>query len=768
MALITIRPFSGMAPVINPQALPVEMAQNAVNAKLIYGDLRPWRQPEFVITPSKSGTKKTIYRWGENETSELLYWFSWTSDVDVVRAPIADDTTERTYFTGDGVPKVTNSTLALTGGTGYPVSSYNLGVPAPATQIQAVVNAATPGAAEVEVTAADIATLIVGDVIRFEIDDSATPVDITLTAGAGGKVTATSLASQVDAVSGVNAAVSSTSVIIKTDSTGDSAKLVIKKKTGTEEAWDADKVSYTTLVGTVYGVPANGAVAATGATYTLSAATIAGIVPGTKLSIKINDNADVLVTVLAGVGTFPAAVTADSLKNALKGVSGWTVTVNDGVSQTITVTTTATGASSSLRVRTVTPGTNLLFSTVYSVSGGAGEAIPTTVAYVMTYVTNFDEESAPSGPSNAVDVKFGESSVALSNLPTGISGAYSIKSKRIYRSNTGTKGTQYQFLVELPLGQTTYSDTTESADLGEVVPTWGWLPPPNNMAGLRMMANGIGVGFVGTTLYISEPYALYAYPAKYNQSLEFPVVGIGVFGQSAFIGTKGFPYILTGSDPDSVSAVKLEAKQPCVSKRSIVEMLGGVIYASPDGLFMVNGSGISPVTSSIMSRDDWQAYKPESIHAYELDNRYFAFYDTGTTQGCLVFSFGEKPSFSKIDLYATAGYNDKTKDSLYLCINGQIKKFDSAAAVMSFTWRSKKFRTNKAINLGAARVDADAYPVTFKLYADGILRHTQTVFSQNSFRLPSGYKAIFFEVQLEGTTTVNAVFFGETMNDMKA
>lgn len=767
MSLITIRPFSGMAPVINPQALPVEASQHAVNAKLIYGDLRPWAQPEFVMQPAKSGTLKTIYRFGENETSELNYWFSWTTDVDIVRAPIADDTTERTYLSGDGVPKVTNATLALTGGIEYPVTSYNLGVPVPATQMNVTVNAATPGSAEVTVSAADIASLVVGDVIRFEIDDSTTPVDITLTDGGSNKVTAASLASQVDGISGVSATVDSTSVIIKTDSTGDSAKLVIKKKTGTDITWEEDKVTYSTLVSTVYGVDAVGETAATGASHTFSASSIAAITPGTKLSVKINENADVLITVLAGVGTFPAAVTADSLKNALKGVLGWNVVVNDGVSQTVTVTTTATGASSSLRVRSVTPGSNDVFSTVYSVSGAAGEAIPTTVAYVMTYVTNFDEESAPSGPSSAVDVKFSESTVAISNLPTGVTGPYSLKSKRLYRSNTGTKGTQYQFVVELPLAQTTYTDSTDSGDLGEVVPTWGWLPPPEDMKGLRMMANGIGLGFVGTTLYVSEPYALYAYPVKYNQSLEFPIVGIGIFGQSAFIGTKGFPYIMTGSDPGSMSAIKLEAKQPCVSKRSIVEMLGGVVYASPDGLFLVNGSGISPVTSSIMSRDDWQAYKPESIHAYELDNRYFAFYDTGEEQGCLVFSFGDKPSFSKIDMYATAGYNDKVRDALYLCINGQIKRFDSSAELMTYSWRSKVFRTNKAINLGAARVDADTYPVTFKLYADGSLVHTQTVTGQHSFRLPSGYKAIFFEVQLEGSSTINAVYFGETMNDMK-
>lgn len=61
-------------------------------------------------------------------------FFHWLTDVDVARSHIGQETNERTVFTGDGAPKVTDSTLA-TGGTDYPVNDYDLGLPAPINKI---------------------------------------------------------------------------------------------------------------------------------------------------------------------------------------------------------------------------------------------------------------------------------------------------------------------------------------------------------------------------------------------------------------------------------------------------------------------------------------------------------------------------------------------------------------------------------------------------------------------------------------------------------
>ena len=539
---IKIDGFAGMAPSLNQFNMDQAYSQQAVNAKLLYGNLTPYKAARTIITPTKAGVKKTIYRWGENLSDETTYWFSWTTDVDVVRAPIDSDVTERTYFTGDGYPKKTDSSLYSSGGTDYPMNAYKLGVPAPSS---------APSA-------------------------------------------------------------------------------------------------------TVSGNPTN------------------------------------------------------------------------------------------------------------------ASDVALSVAYVVTYVTGWGEESAPSGPTEVVSYKAGQT-VNLTSIPVAPAGNYNITSKRIYRSNSGSKGTAYQFVTEIGIATTSYADSKTSIELGETVATWGWAEPPDTMQGLKLLANGFGIGFSGNTLYPSEPFALYAYPLAYQLSTESPIVGIGVFGQSAFIGTKGNPYVVTGSDPATLSMIKLEANQACVSKRSIVSMNGGVVYASPDGLFLVNSGGINPLTINILSRDDWQAYKPESIHAYEIDGRYIAFYDTGTTQGSLIFNlYGETPSFSVSTVYATAGYSDRLRDALYLAIGSTISRWDDGSTNLTFTWKTKKFRAPRPICPSIAKIEAVGYPVTFKMYGDSVLKFTKTVNNKNTFRLPAGFKAQTFEFQFEASSQINRFNVAETTKELKA
>ena len=544
---IKIDDFAGMVPSLNKFNMEQRYSQQTVNAKLMYGNLTPYKIPRTIITPTKAGVKKTIYRWGEDLTDESTYWFAWTTDVDVVRAPIDNDVTERTYFTGDEYPKKTDSSLYSAGGTNYPMNAYKLGVPAPAT--------APPA--------------------------------------------------------------------------------------------------------TVSGDPDN--------------------------------ETDVALS----------------------------------------------------------------------------------VAYVVTYVTSWGEESAPSGPTEVVSYKEGQT-VNLTSIPVAPEGNYNVTFKRLYRSNSGSKGTAYQFVTGIGLGTTSYADSKKSIELGETVATWGWSEPPNDMKGLKLLANGFAIGFLGNTLYPSEPFALYAYPEAYQISTEYPIVGIGVFGQSAFIGTKGIPYVLTGSDPSTLSMTKLEANQACVSKRSIVSMNGGVVYASPDGLFLVNSGGITPLTMSIISRDDWQTYKPDSIHAYEIDGRYIAFYDNGTTQGSVIFNlYGETPSFSTSTVYATAGFSDRLRDALYLAIGtannstNTIARWDDGASNLTFSWKSKKFRAPRPICPSIAKIEATGYPVTFKMYADNVLQFTKTVSSKNSFRIPAGFKAQTFEFEFEATTQIDRFNIAEKVNELK-
>ena len=64
-------------------------------------------------------------------------------------------------------------------------------------------------------------------------------------------------------------------------------------------------------------------------------------------------------------------------------------------------------------------------------------------------------------------------------------------------------------------------------------------------------------------------------------------------------------------------------------------------------------------------------------------------------------------------------------------------------------------------------VVATTYPVTYKLYADGVLKHTQTVTSRDPFRLPGGYVARDFQQEVSSATgPIEAVMLAEEMVDI--
>ena len=130
--LLKIVGFDGLQPATDPRLLSDGKATVALDTKLINGTLRAWNEPKFIMTLEKVGDIASIYRFGQGVVNEDSYWLHWLTDVDVVRGPIADDATERTYWTGDpDYPKMSYSPLILTGGTNYPEGSHRLGVPKP-------------------------------------------------------------------------------------------------------------------------------------------------------------------------------------------------------------------------------------------------------------------------------------------------------------------------------------------------------------------------------------------------------------------------------------------------------------------------------------------------------------------------------------------------------------------------------------------------------------------------------------------------------------
>lgn len=128
---ITINQFSGISPLTPPRFLANGQAQTAYNCLTSRGPVQPLKRTTEMMPLAKPGTAQTIYRFGQDESDETRFWFHWDSDVDVVRGFINGDTSERTFFTGDGIPQATDNALMAASDGRYPNRSLMLGVPQP-------------------------------------------------------------------------------------------------------------------------------------------------------------------------------------------------------------------------------------------------------------------------------------------------------------------------------------------------------------------------------------------------------------------------------------------------------------------------------------------------------------------------------------------------------------------------------------------------------------------------------------------------------------
>jgi len=560
MTALVLKVFDGMYPVANNRLLKESAAQIARNTKISGGSLRPYGQPTTTVAKRSGGTPVTIYRFGQSEVTDTQFWFEFTSDTDVVRGPIAGDTTERTFYSSATTePRMTYNSLVPGAGV-YPNASYRLGIPPPTSAL-------------------------------------------TLAAGGGG--------------------------------------------------------------------------------------------------------------------------------------------------------------------------------------GGNTE----TRFYCYTFVSALGEEGPPSAVAS-IQVLYGQT-VNITAMSTSPGGNYNVNRKRIYRTVTGPQATDFQFVGEVAAATTAFTDNIGTPQLGELLPTDGHYPPrssvhnepggsafnpvvvdpsPFTMRGLTMMANGIMVGFAGNIICFSRPFQPHAWRREDELTTDYPIVATkGFGGQSLAVMTTAYPYIVVGTDPSGMSMVKMDDLQACVSKRSVVAMEDGVIYASPHGLMKIGQNGSGLITRGLFSRDEWQAYKPDSIHAYSYNGRYVAFYDTGVVRGCLIFSFtGQEPMLVTSDLTATAGFMEPLTGRLYLMQGSNITRFDAGSA-MTQLWRSKRYTLNEHQNLGWGQVIAKAYPVTLRVYGDdSTYTSTTTVTDSKPFRLPAGTRYRSVEVEVESSTEIEQVAIASSMAELRS
>lgn len=440
-----------------------------------------------------------------------------------------------------------------------------------------------------------------------------------------------------------------------------------------------------------------------------------------------------------------------------------------------------------------------------------------TVSYVYTWVSALGEEGPPSPPTTITNKSDAVYHVTMTPPTPAEMANRNLTHLRIYRTIVSVQGVpSFYFVTELPIATTTYDDdhavnTDAIVVNNEQLQSTDWAPPPPDLQGFTGMPGGFLAGFRFNEVWFSVPYNPHAWPPAFVIAVEGNVVGLGVYLQSLIILTQGQPYAATGTSPDVMTLDKIQPLEPCTSRNSIVNTPNGVLYCSPNGLINITPAGAVNLTLSMITKDQWGKFLhldtvaasiiSQGYYAYSLEIQGVFQADTFQTDSFQLEShYGRLPGvyISLVDQRQGLVELDPTPSEVFNVIqdiyNGETMvmrdgvvyfvDLRSLIPYAPYRWRSKIFTLPYLQNLGAAKVywtppltPAPTVPSYFRVYAgdhaqalaDGLpLRFEQEMTkSGQMFRLPSGYKAQYYQFEVSGEVLVNAIHCTQTAHQLR-
>lgn len=493
------------------------------------------------------------------------------------------------------------------------------------------------------------------------------------------------------------------------------------------------------------------------------------------------------------------------------------------------------------------------------VSGGTGSGDVESRSYVYCYVRQWPDGTIDVGKSSGplknlndrsrytVDVRPGQT-VAMSMedpLLTHHNGAVrGINKIYIYRSEVTSAGQavySYVDQFDVNLERVTnnpnavwktdyyeYTDSKPNTALGEACPSIYWDPPVDGLKGLVSLQNGLFVAYKDSTVYVSDWNAPHAWPYEHTVTIDYPIVGLGSFGNTIVVCTEAAPVLIVVQDPTNPTTKAIQENCPCVSADSIVNTRNGVIFASQNGLVLINSTSPTFITEKLLTQDEWLPLHPESLKGAFLNNTYYGFFTNPTdTAAGFIFDLDSYTYSTVYNSIVSSGmvyttqpakvvYNDIEQSQLYVCYpleNGtqySLCSFASDSRInKSFRWRSKVNVSPQGLfNLSAARVMMtsqssqkenehiwegkltgsslaarvmDGEPINgwcktneleladttvFNYYVDGELKYSREVKDSKPFRLPSGFRGETIEVEIKSNAYIHSITLASSMGEL--
>ncbi|MBE2895534.1 hypothetical protein HPC38_01405 [Pasteurellaceae bacterium HPA106] len=383
-------------------------------------------------------------------------------------------------------------------------------------------------------------------------------------------------------------------------------------------------------------------------------------------------------------------------------------------------------------------------------------------SYVYTLVNEMGWESQPSYPSDDITVNT-NSEVVLTGLPT--QGAEKV---RIYRTqNVLDFGTEQQEVVEaayllvdeINIGQPTYIDNVQY--LGRECMTMEYSPAPDDLRQVQSWRDGYLAGLSGNLFMMSERSQPHAWNYKNNVTFYDNAKALICTNKIAYVLTDGRPVLISINDDceenkPPLSVTEIGEVLPIVSTRSAAEFVGGVVYASQNGLVFINGNTASIITQNHYTPEQWQKLHPHTMRGAVHNGYYYGTTDKVTIRFRLpdtVYARDNKTLLTTLSIKPNSWFRSND-NNLYYSTDDGVYWWDQGEDLMDMHWRGNLNTLPSIIHFGAYKVIANDHGNIIKHFTDKREIQSYEHHHNNPVRLPVGQRGLDWQVDIKGKAEV--------------
>ncbi len=380
-------------------------------------------------------------------------------------------------------------------------------------------------------------------------------------------------------------------------------------------------------------------------------------------------------------------------------------------------------------------------------------------SYIYTIVNEMGWESQPSYPSawqrtNTIG------SVTVGGLPVG-------ETVNVYRSATSLDfGAEQPEEVEatyLLVGQTTTGTLIDTLKIaGDACVTDEYDNPPDDLREIQSWREGRLAGLSGNVFMMTERNLPHAWNRKFTTTFYDKAIALICTNRLGYVLTDGKPVVLElRGDCDEkqspIAVSEIPETLPIIARQSACEYMGGVVYASHNGLVWINGrEGAILITQNHYTPEQWQALHPHTMKGVVYQGHYYGTTKTTTIRFRLpdgVYSKEDNYGLTTLSIKPKAWFKSDT-DRLYFTLDDGTYQWGQGDDKMTMQWRGNLNTLAGITRLSAYKVIADESGNQIKHFVDNHEIQSYTHKQNKPTRLPVGRHGIDWQVEITGKAEV--------------